>query len=167
MDWTIGVVGFDSRRGLGIFLFITASRTALGPTQPPIQWVPGALSLGVKRRGRETDHLHLVPRKRMRGAIPPIPQHVMAWCLVKQRDNFTFYPQSCGWVSASKLGPEIGQSSQGVYGFLQSLQANDGQYLNTSHDCHQHAFKITINNHPASCFSFFLTATQTHYLTGR
>jgi len=26
------------------------------PTQPPIQWVPGALSPGVKRPGRETDH---------------------------------------------------------------------------------------------------------------
>jgi hypothetical protein len=31
-------------------------RQALGPTQPPIQWVPGALSLGVKRPGSETDH---------------------------------------------------------------------------------------------------------------
>jgi hypothetical protein len=30
---------------------------ALGPTQPPIQWVPGVLSLGVKRLGREADHL--------------------------------------------------------------------------------------------------------------
>jgi hypothetical protein len=38
MDWMIGVRGLDSRRGLGIFLFITASRTALGPTQPSIQW---------------------------------------------------------------------------------------------------------------------------------
>jgi len=39
-----------------VFLFTTASRTALGPTQPPIQWVPGVLSLGVKRPGREADH---------------------------------------------------------------------------------------------------------------
>jgi hypothetical protein len=53
--WTIGVLGFDSRRELGIFLF-AASRMALGPTQPPTQWVPGYLSLGVKRQGREVDH---------------------------------------------------------------------------------------------------------------
>jgi hypothetical protein len=32
------------------------SGTALGPTRPPIQWVPGALSLGVKWPGREADH---------------------------------------------------------------------------------------------------------------
>jgi hypothetical protein len=55
-DWMIGVLGFDSRRGLGIFLFTTASRTALEPTQLPIQWVPVALSLGVKRPELEADH---------------------------------------------------------------------------------------------------------------
>jgi hypothetical protein len=55
--WTIGVLVFDSWQGLGIFLFTTAvSRTALGPTQPPIQWVPRALSLGLKPPGREADH---------------------------------------------------------------------------------------------------------------
>jgi hypothetical protein len=54
--WTIGVLGFDSQRGLGIFLFTTVSRTALGPTQPPVQWTIGALSRGVKRPGREADH---------------------------------------------------------------------------------------------------------------
>jgi hypothetical protein len=37
---------FESPQGLGIFLFTTASRPALGPIQPPIQRVPGALSLG-------------------------------------------------------------------------------------------------------------------------
>jgi hypothetical protein len=51
-----GVLGFDSLRGLGIFLFTTGSRTALGPTQPLIQWVLGVLSLGVKQPGREADH---------------------------------------------------------------------------------------------------------------
>jgi hypothetical protein len=36
----------------------------LGPTQPPVQWVPGVLSPGVKRgRGVTlTIHPHLVPR---------------------------------------------------------------------------------------------------------
>jgi hypothetical protein len=33
--------GIESRQVLGIFLFTTASRTALGLTQPPIQWVSG------------------------------------------------------------------------------------------------------------------------------
>jgi hypothetical protein len=39
------------------FLFSTSSRPALGSTQPPIRWVPRALSPGVKRPGREADHL--------------------------------------------------------------------------------------------------------------
>jgi len=55
-SWTIGVLRFDSRRRLWIYLFTTASRTALEPTQLPNEWVPGALSPGVKRPGRETDH---------------------------------------------------------------------------------------------------------------
>jgi hypothetical protein len=54
-----GVLGSDFRRRLGIFLFTAESRTALGSTQPPIQWVPGALSLWVKRPGREADHSRL------------------------------------------------------------------------------------------------------------
>jgi hypothetical protein len=32
------------------------ARTALGPTQPPIQWVSGSLSLEIKRPGREAYH---------------------------------------------------------------------------------------------------------------
>jgi hypothetical protein len=35
---------FDSRQGQDIFLYSTASRKSLGPTQPPILWVPGTLS---------------------------------------------------------------------------------------------------------------------------
>jgi hypothetical protein len=50
-----------------IFLLASASRRSLGPTQPPIQWVSGVLSLGVKR-GRGVmlaTHPHLVPRLSM------------------------------------------------------------------------------------------------------
>jgi hypothetical protein len=53
-------------RGRGFFPLTSASRPALGPTQPPVQWVPGALSLGVKR-GRGvmlTTHPLLVLRLR-------------------------------------------------------------------------------------------------------
>jgi hypothetical protein len=43
-------------RGRDFFLFGTISRPALGPTQPPIQWVLAALSPVVKWLGREVDH---------------------------------------------------------------------------------------------------------------
>jgi hypothetical protein len=42
--------------GAGNFSLHHRVQTALGPTQPPIQWAPGAFSLGVKRPGREADH---------------------------------------------------------------------------------------------------------------
>jgi hypothetical protein len=48
--------GFESQQGLGNVIFTTASKPALGPTQSPIQWVPGALSLGVRRPERLADH---------------------------------------------------------------------------------------------------------------
>jgi hypothetical protein len=38
------------------FLFSTMSRPVQGPTQPLVQWVPGALSPGVKQPGLEADH---------------------------------------------------------------------------------------------------------------
>jgi hypothetical protein len=38
------------------FLFSKSSKPALRSTQPPIQWVPGALSPGVKQAGYEVDH---------------------------------------------------------------------------------------------------------------
>jgi hypothetical protein len=42
MEQELGDLEFESRQGLGIFLF-TASRPALGITQPPIQLLPGVL----------------------------------------------------------------------------------------------------------------------------
>jgi hypothetical protein len=48
--------GVGVRIPVGSRIFSTLSIQALGPTQPLIQWVPGALSPGVKRPGREADH---------------------------------------------------------------------------------------------------------------
>jgi hypothetical protein len=77
----------------GNFHFALDSRPALGPTESPIQWVPWALSLGVKRPGREADHsppssaeikecvelyIHSPNTLSCRGAQ------------LKHRDNFTF-----------------------------------------------------------------------------
>jgi hypothetical protein len=42
--------------GAGNFSLHHRVQNGSGPTQPPIQWEPGALSLGVKRPGREADH---------------------------------------------------------------------------------------------------------------
>jgi hypothetical protein len=39
-----------------IFLYFTASRPALEPNQLPIQWVLGALPLGITRQGREAEY---------------------------------------------------------------------------------------------------------------
>jgi hypothetical protein len=86
-DW-----GFDTWQGLGIFLFTTASRTALGSTQPPIQWVPWALSLRVKLPGCEA--YQSPPSKaevKIRGDVSPFPK-TPSWrgAQLKPRDNFTF-----------------------------------------------------------------------------
>jgi hypothetical protein len=75
----VGQLGFDSHHGKG--LFATASRPALQPTQPPIQWVPWSLSLGIKL----TTYLHLLPRLRKHRAIPPL-LHTSA----RHRDNYIF-----------------------------------------------------------------------------
>jgi hypothetical protein len=77
--------------GLGVFLFDTMFRPALGPTQPPVRWVPGVLSLEVKRPEREADHSAPSSAEvKNAWSYTSIPQYAfMAWCLVKHGDNFT------------------------------------------------------------------------------
>jgi hypothetical protein len=58
------LIRFDPLQGQWIFPLASVSRPALGSTQPPVQWVPEVLSLGVKHsRGVTlTTRPHLVPR---------------------------------------------------------------------------------------------------------
>jgi len=61
------------------------SRSALGPSQSPIQWVPGVLSFGVKRPRREDDHAPPSSREfKNAWSYTYTPQYVfVAWCSVK------------------------------------------------------------------------------------
>jgi hypothetical protein len=104
-----GFPGFDFRQRKKIFHFSTATRPALGPTQPPIQWVPEVPSLGVKQRGREADHSPISNADvKNRGAIPPFP-HKFSWrdaYTIKNRDDFTFKRQTQSvtyWVMDLRL----------------------------------------------------------------
>jgi hypothetical protein len=64
------------------FLFSTSSRPALGSTQRPFQWVPGALSPVVKRPEGEADHLPPASSEVKKcGSTHPLPH--------TPRDNFT------------------------------------------------------------------------------
>jgi hypothetical protein len=50
-------IGVRFPAGQRIFPVASVSRPALGHTQPPVKWVPGVLSTGVKARpGRDADH---------------------------------------------------------------------------------------------------------------
>jgi hypothetical protein len=63
---------------------------------PQPEDTPGALSLGVKRPGREADHSPPSSDEvKYAWSYTSTPQFVfMAWCLVKHRDNFTLTPIS-------------------------------------------------------------------------
>jgi len=49
-------IGTRGRLYLCLYDICTGSRQTLGPIQPPIPGVPGALSLEAKRKGREADY---------------------------------------------------------------------------------------------------------------
>jgi hypothetical protein len=77
------VINFADKRGRSLGAvrlrtqateFLCCPDPALGPTHPPIQWVTGALSSGVKWRDvKLTTHLKLVLRSRKHGSKHPPP----------------------------------------------------------------------------------------------
>jgi hypothetical protein len=98
-------------RGWEYLSFTTAFRPTLELTQLPIQWVPGALSLEIKRPGREADH------------SPPSSAEVknawsytsafMAWCSVEAQGSLYLYLYVC--QRAMKHLIRIAQVTQQVH----------------------------------------------------
>jgi hypothetical protein len=89
VTWTPGRSKFDPLHRQVIFPLTSVSRLALGPTQPPIQWVLGVLSPGLKRGCGVmlTTRSHLVPRSRMGRSYtssPPKRPRSVLW------DSFSF-----------------------------------------------------------------------------
>jgi hypothetical protein len=89
------------------FLLSTTSIPVLGPTQPPIQWVLGSLSLGAKKPGHEADNTSPTSAEvKKGGSIHPLAC-TSPWRsaqLVKHRDNFTLF-KCLGWTPIFYPGP--------------------------------------------------------------
>jgi hypothetical protein len=75
-------IGVRSPAGAKDFSIASLSRPALGPTQPPVQWVPGVLSPGLKRGlgVTLTTHPHLVPRSSMSRSYTSSPPSTFMEC---------------------------------------------------------------------------------------
>jgi hypothetical protein len=63
-----------------------SSISVLEPTQLPIKWEPGALSLGVKRAGREADHSPPASAEAKNALVyTPTPPYVLVTqCLISE-----------------------------------------------------------------------------------
>jgi hypothetical protein len=101
------------------------NRPALGSTKPLIQWVSGALSLGVKRPGREADHL------------PP------SSAAVKNAWRYTSTPNTSSWRGTSL-------STGKFYPYLYLYLAISG---NSSHYSVQKYLSSLLQNSVTHCFA--------------
>jgi hypothetical protein len=93
--------GSSPGKGWEFFSSPPHSRPALGPEQPPIQWVQGAFSLGIQRSGCEADRLPATSDEvKNEWSYTSAPQYVfMAWCLVKNRDSCQLFLREVSWFT--------------------------------------------------------------------
>ena len=70
-----------------IVLYSKTSRPALGPTQPPTQWVPGTF-LGLKQSKTDSDHSHACRPEFNEWSHTPAPPIRL---YVVDKDKFTFF----------------------------------------------------------------------------
>jgi len=82
-------------------------RTECWGKHPPIQWVPGALSLGVKRSGREADHSPPSSAEvKNAWSYTSTPHYAsLAWCSVKS--TRTTLPSTFTLITLGKLSEKL------------------------------------------------------------
>jgi hypothetical protein len=92
------------RQGQRIFPLASVSRPVLGPTQPPVRWVPGVLSPGVKRgRGVTlTTHPHLGPGSWMSRSYTSSPPSASMACSGTALLIYMLCTQNFDWKSTSE-----------------------------------------------------------------
>ena len=109
LEWLI--IYIYVRQGQGVFLFSETSRLALGPTQPPIQWLP-VFSLGGESGlvGKFATHSHLIPRLRISGTIPLHPLYAFKERTgttlslpLPLRHYFVFYPADTDYKTNTQI----------------------------------------------------------------
>jgi hypothetical protein len=102
-------------------------------TQPPNQWVPVALSLGVKLM----THLHLVPGSKTRGSIPPVPQYAfMALYSVKAQGQLYLYPASSPMcIGGSFLKLKLSDGEDGNSPLCSTDSENAWSFISTRDIC--------------------------------
>jgi hypothetical protein len=136
------------------YVFVTSPRTALGPTQPPIQCLPGALSLCVKRPEREADYSPPSSAEVENAwSYTSTPQYVfMAWCLVKHRDNFTLFYSTNRMLQVPEQFYSLLSSPTTQYKHLRNTQEN---VCKTGPWWTLHSLKFIATNEKSSrcCFS--------------
>jgi hypothetical protein len=163
--------GFESRQRVGIFLFTTVSITVLGPTQPCIQRVPGALSLGVKRKEREFEYSPpSTAEVKNAWSYNSTPQYVfMRLCLVEAQGQLYLYLTSVdslrnfvnSWRSCHLLIPlavpptQTTAGSRGQASLIMDNPANTSAAWSASHSIKYFCEKINKWN----CISFFSACT--------
>jgi hypothetical protein len=91
MGWMAKELEINSQQEQYIFLFFTASRLALAPTQSPIKWVLGALSQKVKQPGHEADHSppFSAKVKNVWSYNSTLPYIFTTWCSLIKHFNYT------------------------------------------------------------------------------
>jgi hypothetical protein len=88
-----GRLGFDSQQRQELFLHSTASRPALEPTQPLIQWVLGTLFSGGKQPRSEAYYSSPPSTEVKSGeAVPPFPVRLHA-VMLNSLSTGTFLPR--------------------------------------------------------------------------